>query len=103
MNDRGKRAGSSSGGHRYHMIICVAAMVGAMWFLHAGGWASGYWILFILVCPLMHLFMGHGSHGNHGSNGKDHDGRDEHHLVRSTSTGRLPPAESRAGATEEKS
>ncbi len=28
----------------------------------------GYWpYLLLLLCPLMHLFMGHGGHGDHGS------------------------------------
>lgn len=59
------------GGHGLHMILCVAAMAGALWFLRGSSGGSGYWMLFILACPLMHLFMGHGSHGNHQAH--DHD------------------------------
>ena len=34
---------------------------------HVTGWLSAYGIwLFLLACPLMHLFMHHG-HGDHGS------------------------------------
>ena len=33
---------------------------------HLAGWLSSYGIwLFLLACPLMHLFM-HGGHGGHG-------------------------------------
>lgn len=32
----------------------------------------GYWpYLLLLLCPLMHLFMGHGGHGGHGSETRD--------------------------------
>ena len=34
---------------------------------HVAGWLSAYGIwLFLLACPLMHLFMHH-DHGDHGS------------------------------------
>jgi DUF2933 family protein len=34
---------------------------------HLYGWVSYWWpYVFLLACPLIHLFM-HGSHGGHGS------------------------------------
>jgi len=33
---------------------------------HLVGWVPYWPYLFLLACPLMHLFM-HGGHGNHGS------------------------------------
>ncbi len=66
-------------GHGLHMILCVAAMAGALWLLRGSGGGSGYWILFLIACPLMHLFMGHGahgsrSHGNHDAHDHENDG-----------------------------
>ena len=38
---------------------------------HLSAWLSSYGIwLFLLACPLMHLFM-HGGHGGHGSHRDD--------------------------------
>lgn len=63
--------GSRRGGHGMLMGLCMAAMMGAAWFLVGGGSDGGTlgygWILFVLACPLMHLFMGHGGHGSHGN------------------------------------
>ena len=62
------------GGHGMLMALCMAAMMGGVWFLLGGTGSEGGlfgspWILLILaVCPLMHLFMGHGSHGTHDGN-----------------------------------
>ena len=40
---------------------------------HLAGWLSAYGIwLFLLACPLMHMFMHHG-HGEHSSH-KDNEG-----------------------------
>ena len=56
--------------HALMMVGCVAAMGAGMWFL-SGGRGSGPWMLFILVCPLMHLLMGHGLHRS-GHDAKNH-------------------------------
>jgi len=32
--------------------------------------------LFLLACPLMHLFMHHGHHGSHGQHGHHEQGKD---------------------------
>lgn len=60
--------------HGIRMALCMAATMGGVWFLlggtgNEGGLFGSPWILLILaVCPLMHLFMGHGSHGTHDGN-----------------------------------
>jgi SNF family Na+-dependent transporter len=43
---------------------------------HLSGWLSSYGLwLFLLACPLMHLFMhsGHGGHGGEGAHGSHRD------------------------------
>ena len=51
--------------HGIVMGFCVVAMgAGAYLFLGRGGEAPSYLFLIFLACPLMHLFMGHGSHGS---------------------------------------
>ncbi len=45
--------------------LCVVAMgAGAYLFLGRGSDAPSYLFLVFLACPLMHVFMGHGSHGS---------------------------------------
>ena len=34
--------------------------------------------LFVLACPLMHLFMHHGHHGSHGSSSPQGDASEQH-------------------------
>lgn len=58
-------------------VIAVFYLVREHW-THLSGWWS---YLFLLACPLMHLFHGHGGHGGHG----------HHHSNRSTPS----PAESK--------
>lgn len=46
----------------------MLAFIGAF-FLLREHWShiAGYWpYLFLLACPLMHLFHGHRGHGSHG-------------------------------------
>lgn len=51
------------GVHHAVMAVCMLAMGAGMWFfLRSGAGTVGYWPLFFLLCPLMHLFMGHGGH-----------------------------------------
>ncbi len=61
--DEQPSTGTHRRGHGLHMTICVVVMAGVMWFLHQRGGFSGYWLIFLVACPLMHLFMGHGTHG----------------------------------------
>jgi hypothetical protein len=62
--------------------IFIGFLVIAAYFLvtehraHLSGWLSSYGIwLFLLACPLMHLFMhsGHGEHGGQGGHGGHRD------------------------------
>ena len=59
-------------------FICSALLIVGYFLLtehRAHVFAAIPWIL-ILACPLMHLFMGHGSHGSHNSNRReDNQGR----------------------------
>ncbi len=59
------------------LILVIAGIYVLMLFGKRLGGAGSY--LFLLVCPLMHLFM-HRGHGGHGS-GPDKDSiqRKEHH------------------------
>ncbi len=54
--------------HNVMMAIMLAAAIGLMFFLPARSSGTS-WLsyLFLLLCPLMHLFMmgGHGGHGDH--------------------------------------
>lgn len=64
-------------GHFWMMLICCAVMIGGIFLIGRSG--SGNWgILFILLCPLMHIFMmkGHMGHNDHKEdNGENH----QHH------------------------
>jgi hypothetical protein len=53
----------------------MVAFIGAF-FVVRKHWAhvAGYWpYLFLLACPVMHLFRGHGGHGSHAGQGKPSD------------------------------
>ena len=70
-----KGARMKSGMHRMVMGLCVVAMAGGAYlFLGRGGAVPSYLFLVFLLCPLMHIFMGHGSHGSaHGRPPADTD------------------------------
>ena len=61
-------------------LIIAAFLLATEHRAHLSGWLSSYGIgLFLLACPLMHLFMhgghgGHGEHGGHGGHGSHRDG-----------------------------
>jgi len=53
------------------IALLMFALVGGFYLLREH-WnhAAGNWVyLFLLACPLMHLFHGHGGHGGHGDHG----------------------------------
>ncbi|BDG61177.1 hypothetical protein caldi_22670 [Caldinitratiruptor microaerophilus] len=58
----------------------AAAIVTLFWLLSGNGRSSLLYLGLLLLCPLMHLFMGHGGHGHggHGNGGtaarRDEDG-----------------------------
>jgi len=70
----GDHAGYQSFWRSKAAMVMIGFGIVAAFFLVSEHWAHLYgWLpfLFILACPLMHIFMhhGHGSHGDHG----DHD------------------------------
>lgn len=50
------------------VAIVMVVMIGVFYLLREHWYhIVGYWpYLLLLLCPLMHLFMGHGGHGGHG-------------------------------------
>jgi len=63
-------------GHFWMMLICCAVMFGGIFLIGRGG--TGSWgILFLLLCPLMHVFMMKGM--GHGGHKKDDDESHHHH------------------------
>ncbi len=64
---------------RSHRAILIAALmvafIGAFFVLREHwGHVAGYWpYLFLLACPVMHLFHGHGGHGSHAGHVKPSD------------------------------
>jgi len=55
-----------------NVAIAMAAVIAAFFLLREHWYhVLGFWpYLLLLLCPLMHLFMGHGGHGGHGSETK---------------------------------
>ena len=70
---------SSTESSRSRRAILIAALmvafIGAFFVLREHWWhVAGYWpYLFLLACPVMHLFHGHGKHGTHAGQGKPSD------------------------------
>ena len=50
------------------LALSVATYFGARHWAHVGPYLP---FAILLLCPLMHLFGGHGSHGGHGKKGGD--------------------------------
>jgi len=50
------------------VAIGMAVVIGVFYLLREHWYhIVGFWpYLLLLLCPLMHLFMGHGGHGGHG-------------------------------------
>ena len=53
------------------VAVAMTVLIGAFFLLREHwGHVAGFWpYLLLLVCPLMHLFHGHGAHGHHGAHG----------------------------------
>ncbi len=84
MNEEILRAGEWLRKHAVPIVTCVLLTGAGLYILFQYGarlkGAGPY--LFLLACPLMHLFMHrrHGGHGGHGSSSeKDTVQRNEHH------------------------
>ena len=65
----------SHGGHGLMMLLCCVAMFGAFWFFGSfQGSEGGSWNwLFLLLCPLMHVFMMKGHHGHKHDDEKENN------------------------------
>jgi hypothetical protein len=68
----------SNDGHGWMMLFCFVAMLGSIWFFwgYQGEEGSSWAWLFLLLCPLMHIFMMKG-HMGHNDDDKD-DSQDCH-------------------------
>lgn len=68
-------AGKSFWSSRAFLIfLAFAAMaVTLLWSEHRAHFLGALPYLFLVACPLLHMFGGHGSHGGHGT-GSDKDG-----------------------------
>ena len=63
---------------RWSIALLMLVAIGAFALLREH-WAhvAGYWpYLFLLACPLMHLFGHHGGHGHGHGHGKHSEGRE---------------------------
>ncbi|HCB3987207.1 TPA: DUF2933 domain-containing protein [Klebsiella pneumoniae] len=57
-----------------YALIAVAAIAEFALLREHWSHVAGYWpYLLLLVCPLMHLFHGHGGHGDHQHQGSEND------------------------------
>ena len=85
---------------RKWLWLGVAAVALAFLYLPTLGIGGGQLLAFLLVllCPLMHFFMGHGSHGHGSQAPRDSGGVEATPSLTPSTPAQLPPAEGEAPA-----
>jgi len=70
------RAEGSFWSSRAFLVFLAFAAMGIvlLWSEHQAHFLGALPYLFILACPLLHIFGGHGSHGGHGGRHSDNEG-----------------------------
>ena len=75
MIDQSQENDPSGSGYGRWVLWGFLLIAGIAFFIehssHVFEWLAAYGVfLFLLACPLMHLFMHRGGHGGHGEDGK---------------------------------